>query len=344
MSAHRDHSGMDACRLASLVGRGPPVINHVIIMAAAPSRKMERLTGSRPAAMLPILGKPTIAWVMDGYYKAGIRRFTVVVGEREGSVAGWLSSNWHKDAKLNFAPQGPQRGTASTLYATRSLIDGPFLIASCDILLPEEHAEKLAAYFDTHPSDVAALNLFYAPDDVSSGANVLLDPRGNVVYISERPTGGHQDNMTALPLYAFTPAILDYLDRVPVVEQSGERALAAGIQLMIDDKKVVGALETGWRIRLNDPEDLLMANILLMANDSQPVLGSPVPSSAKVTPPVHIDPGVMIGQGVSLGPNVYVETGSIIGANANISESIILGVRVGAGQIISREVVNRERV
>jgi len=319
------------------------VIDHVIVMAAAPSRKMERLTRSRPVAMLPILGQPTIAWAMDGYYKAGIRRFTVVVGEREGSVAEWLFSNWHKDVRLGFAPQGPQRGTASTLYATRSLIDGPFLITSCDILLPEEHVEKLAGYFDTHPSDVAALNLFYAPDDISSEANVLLDPRGNVVYLSEQPTGGHQDNMTALPVYAFTPAILDYLDKVPVLEQSGERALAAGIQLMIDDHMVVGALETGWRIRVNDPDDLLTANILLMAHDGLPVLNSPIPPTAKVTPPVHVDAGVMIGAGVSLGPNVYIETGSIIGANARISESVILGVRIGAGQTIHHEVVNRER-
>lgn len=320
------------------------MIDHVIIMAAAPSRKMERLTGSRPAAMLPILGKPTIAWVMEGYYKAGIRRFTIVVGEREGAVAAWLTMNWYKDARLNFAPQGPQRGTASTLYATRFLIDGPFLIASCDTLLPEEHVGKVATYFETHHSDVAVLSLFYAPDDVNSAANVLLDPRGNVMYISERPAGGHQAGMTALPVYAFTPAILEYLDRVPVVEQSGERALTTGIQMMIDDRMVVGAVETGWRIRLSDPEDLLTANILLMAREGLPVIESSVPASAKLTPPVHIDTGVVIGQGVTLGPNVYLETGSVIGPNATISDSIILGVRVGAGKTITREVVNRERV
>jgi NDP-sugar pyrophosphorylase family protein len=149
--------------------------------------------------------------------------------------------------------------------------------------------------------------------------------------------------MTALPIYGFTPTILGYLDRVPVMEQSGERALAAGIQMMIDDGLVVGALETGWRIQLNDPDDILTANILLMAKDSLPVLNSPVPASATVIPPVHVDADVMIGQGASLGPNVYIETGSVIGANAKISESVILGVRIGAGETIQREVVDQER-
>jgi NDP-sugar pyrophosphorylase family protein len=67
---------------------------------------MDRLTTTRPKAMLPILGQPTIARVMDGYYRAGIRRFTVVVGEQEGAVAAWLSASWHSDVKLPFAMQG----------------------------------------------------------------------------------------------------------------------------------------------------------------------------------------------------------------------------------------------
>src|SRR5512139_799064 len=132
------------------------MIDHVIVMAASPGRKMESLTETRPKAMLPMLGKPIIAWVMDSYYRAGIRRFTVVVGEREGDVAGWLPLNWHSDVTLRFAAQGHQRGTASALFATRSLIDGPFIAASCDVILSDEHITHLTRYFESRPSDVAA--------------------------------------------------------------------------------------------------------------------------------------------------------------------------------------------
>jgi NDP-sugar pyrophosphorylase family protein len=312
-------------------------------MAASPGRKMERLLRTRPKAMLPILGTPLIAWVMDGYYKTGIRRFTVVVGEQEGAVAAWLSANWHADATLTFAAQGPERGTASTLYATRALIDEPFLIVSCDVLIPDEHVHQLASYFETHPSDVAALSLFYAPDQIPEGATVFLDPRGNVMYISETPAEGHQDYMTALPVYAFTPAILDYLDRLPVMEKSGERALSAGIQLMIDDGHVIGGLQTGWRISLDQPEDLLTANILMMARDEKPVIASPMPDNGTLIPPVHIDAGVVIGSGASLGPNVYIETGSVIGPNVSLSDAIVLGVRISGGHSIQREVVAERR-
>lgn len=319
------------------------MIDHVIVMAASPGRKMEALTQTRPKAMLPILGKPIIGWVMDSYYRAGIRRFTVVVGEREGDVAGWLPMHWYSDVTLRFAAQGHQRGTASALFATRSLIDGPFIATSCDVILPDEQIAHLAQYFETRPSDVAALNLFHAPDQVMQGASVLLDPRGNVLYISETPTGAHQDSMTALPVYGFTPKVLDYLDKMPVAEQSGERALAAAIQMIIDDGGVVGAVESSWNMRLDEPDDLLTANTLLMARYESSVVQSAIPETVEITPPVHIDPGVRVGSGARLGPNVYLESGTIIGPDAVLSDAVVLGAQVGAGQRIEHQVISEEQ-
>lgn len=319
------------------------MIDHVIVMASSTSHGMEALTRTRPKAMLPLVGMPMIARVMDGYYKAGIRRFTVVVGEKEGAAAAWLSTEWHPDVKLQFAPQGHQRGTAATLFATRALIDSPVIVAPCDVLVPEEHVKKLALYFETHPSDAAVLSLFYAPDEIGLGASVFLDPRGNVMYISETPTGAHQDSMTALPVYGFTPHVLEYLDRVPVKEESGERVMATAIQSMIDDGQVVGALETGWRTHINVPDDILTASILLMAGYEAPVVKSKLPDAVTLVPPVHIDAGVAISAGAVIGPNVYLETGTVIGPNTKITDSVILARRIGAGVTIEREVVYQDR-
>jgi NDP-sugar pyrophosphorylase family protein len=293
--------------------------------------------------MLPLLGKPLIARIMDSFYRAGIRRFTVVVGENEGSVAAWLSSKWYPDVRLTFAPQGHQRGTASTLFAARKFIDGPFVIVSCDNLISEEHAVQICTYFETHARDVAVLSLFYAPDEIGQGAGVLLDPRGHVMYISEQPTGAHQDYMTVLSVYGFTPTVLEYLDRVPLMDQSGERVLATAIQMMIDDQHTVGAVEASHRVRLETPDDLRKANMRLLAELKTPSLLSEIPSSVRVFPPVHVDPGVIVGKDAVLGPNVYIESGSIIGAGASLRDTLILGVRISAGQQIAAEIVYEDR-
>lgn len=319
------------------------MIEHIIVMAASPSRGMESLTRTRPKAMLPILGKPMIAWVMDAYYKADIRQFTVVVGEQEGSVVEWLTTQWHRDVQLRFAPQGIQRGTASTLYATRSLIDAPFIITSCDNLVPEEHIVRLAWYFESHSSDVAVLSLLYSPDEAPETAGVLLDPRGNVMYISEKPIGAHQDFMTTLPVYGFTPEILNYLDRVPVMEEIGGRVLATAIQMMIDDKKVVGAVQADWRIRFETPQDLLNANMHFLHQQLEPCLLSELPPSVQVTPPVYVDTGVVVNNGAQIGPNVYLESGTIIGADSTVKDAVVLGRQIGHNQHIEGQLVSTDR-
>ncbi len=319
------------------------MIDHVIVMAAGPSQRMYPLTRTRPKAMLPLLGKPLIARIMDSFYRAGIRRFTVVVGEQEGSVAAWLSSKWYPDVQLTFAPQGHQRGTASTLFAARKFIDGLFVIVSCDNLISEEHAVQVCNYFETHPSDVAVLSLFYAPDEIGQGAGVLLDPRGHVMYISEQPTGAHQDYMTVLSVYGFTPAVLEYLDRVPLIGQSGERILATAIQMMIDDHRTVGAIEASHRVRLETPDDLRAANVQLLTELKTSSLLSEIPPSVRVIPPVHVDPGVIVGNNATLGPNVYIESGSVIGAGVSLRDALVLGVHISTGQRIAGEVVHEDR-
>lgn len=318
------------------------MIEHVIVMATRPRGSLESLTRTRPKAMLPILGKPVIARVMNAYYQAGARRFTVVVGEQEGGVIEWLSRRWYPDARVEFAPQGHWRGTASALFAARSLIDGPFVVAPCDYLLPQEHVARLCHYFDTHPGDVAVLSLYHTPGQAEPAAGVLLDPRGYVIYVSERPVNGHQDFMTALPVYGFTPRVLDYLDRVPVMEDSGQRTLATALQMMIDDGGLVGALRAGWCIPLERPDDLMRANLHFLTEMKAPSLLSELPTSVEIIPPVRIDGGVVVGDGAKLGPNVYVESGSVIGPRALVRDALVLGGRVAAGQRVEGKIVSEE--
>jgi NDP-sugar pyrophosphorylase family protein len=318
------------------------MIEHVVMMAAHLTGPMEKLTRTRPKAMFPILGKPMIAHAMEPYYQAGVRRFTVVIGEREGSVPGWLSEHWHPDSEVQFAAQGHRRGSAATLFASQGAVDEPFLIAPCDRLLPVEQAQALLGYFDTYPNDAAMVSMRHAPDREEAIAGVLLDPRGQVVYVAEWPTDAHQDHLTTLPIYGLTPKVFEYLEHVPVIGERGQRALASAIQVMIDDRLPVGAVKVVGCVELDGPDDLLAANMRALAALDKPVLRSDLPPSTKVVPPVQVDAGVIVGEHVQLGPNVYLESGSRIGSGVTLRDSLVLGVRVGGGQQIEGQIVSRD--
>jgi NDP-sugar pyrophosphorylase family protein len=318
------------------------MVEHVVVMAAGEGRRMGDLTRTRPKAMLPILGKPMIARVMDGFYQVGVRRFTVVVGQHEGSVAGWLSRKWHPDAALHFVPQGYRRGTAAALLAARDTIDGCFILTSCDNLIPERHAARLVGHFEARPGDVAVLSLIYAPDQVATSAGVLLAPDGHVASIAEKPTDAHPNFLTSFSVYGFAPHILDYLDRVPM-SASGERVLTDAIQAMIDDGLAVGHTEAEWRQHLTHPEDLLQVNMRYLSELNETSLLSELPPSVQVISPVRVDSGVTVGQGVRLGPNVYLEAGSVVGQAAELSYCVVLGCTVGARQRVTDQIVGQDQ-
>jgi len=318
------------------------MIDHVVIMAASLNRDMEDLTSLRPKALLPLLGRPIIARVMDSFYEAGIRRFTLVVGEAEGGVALWLNENWHADSQVIYVPQGMRRGTAAALFAAKNLLARPFIIASIDVILPASFIEGLRSYFDDHSRYSGALTLFQTPDEIYETTGVLLDPMGHVIYVSEQPIAMHQLNNISLPVYAFKPEITGYLDKAPIEDTTGARGLASVIQSMIDGDKLVGALQVSERIRLKTAEDLRTANLTLLNEADGTTTHSDVPSSVKINPPVYVDSDVIIGEGVHLGPNVYLEKGSRVGTGARLRNAIVLGGHVGAKQYIEEAIIHEE--
>ncbi|NDJ54484.1 MAG: NDP-sugar synthase [Chloroflexi bacterium] len=321
------------------------MIDHAIIMAARPNDELSALSTSRPKAMFPIMGMPTIGRVMDGYYKAGIRRFTVVVGEGEGGVIEWLFHQWHNDVQLSFASVGHQLGTAATLYATRDQIDGPVIVAPCDILVPETHVRELAEYFDSHPADMAAVSVSQVDlGEAVPSASVILDPRGHVMYASEVPIEAHQGNVSTLPIYALRENVVEFLDRVPVDERSGQRFAVKAVQAMIDEGAPVGTIEAEWALRIDTPQDLMDANLLCLTDIDTPQILSELPHSVEIIPPVHIDQNVRVGENVVLGPNVYLETESAIEANCVLENTIVLGKRIAQGKTIRDQIVSKDLI
>lgn len=320
------------------------MIEHVVVMAASPNREMEALTKQRPKAMLPLLGRPLVARVMDSFYEAGVRHFTVVIGEAEGAVAMWLAENWYVDASVKFAPLGHQRGTAASLFAARSMIDGPFVIASIDVIIPSVFLREFLTFFEERDSYSAALCLFHAPDEIYEAAGVLLDPLGQVMFIAETSLDMHQQHNVPLPVYAFKPDILDYLAYSTVDGQSGGRPLAAIIQAMIEDKKLVGAVQADERIRVRKPSDLHWANRHLLEGLRESTILSKVADNVTVVPPVYIGEGVMIGDSARIGPNVYIEAKSKLGQGVKLKDSVVLGVRIGAKKYIDDALVYEDQM
>lgn len=302
---------------------------------------METLTHARPKALLPILDRPIIAHVLDGFYEAGIRQFTVVVGENDGAVPVWINENWHPDARVRYVLLGHKRGTASPVFAARNHIDGPFILSTCQAIYSSDHLSTMCAYFTDHSRDSGQLAMVYDPAQAAQASGILCDPQGRVLAISENSFGIHQAGMMALPLYAFGPDLLGFIDRVPPGVASGKHALFAAVQMMIDSGHIFSVMEVSHRIRLENTLDFLTANISYLQRHATRSLHSDLPPSVTVTPPVYVDRGVIVGHNVEIGPNVYLERGTVLGNKVTLRNAVVLGQRIRANHRLENTVVSQ---
>ncbi|HEX3052550.1 MAG TPA: sugar phosphate nucleotidyltransferase [Aggregatilineaceae bacterium] len=316
------------------------MIQQAVILAAGRGTQLGSLTQERPKSMLPVLGKPMVARVMDRLRDAGIRRFVVVVGADEGGVAAYLSRSWYPDAEVKFALQTIPTGTVDALQLAAPYIEGPFLVSAVDNITSTAHVQNLIQRFEQEPEQVAALSLIpAAPDQIRQASGVVIDNEC-IVEIEEKPEQP-RGSFASILLYAFAPSIFTHLPQVRV-SRRGEREISSAIQQAILAGCKVGYAVTDWRLHLTTEQDLLAITKHYLQEGRDAHILSEIPGSVHIIPPVRIDPKVSVGQGAQIGPNVYLETGSTIGSGASIQNCILLnGGTVSAGERRSEEIVSR---
>jgi glucose-1-phosphate thymidylyltransferase len=290
--------------------------------------------------MLPVLGKPMMARVMDRLREAGIRRFVVVIGEQEGAIAAYLTSSWHPDTETKFAIQAMPTGTVDALRLAAAHIDGPFLVTSVDNLTSAEHVDRLISTFNDSPGQVATLSLLSAtPEQIRVSSGVVVDGE-RITAIEEKPAQP-RGMYASIMLYAFDPAMLNYLSNVGVSAR-GEREIASAIQLAIADNRRVGYAVADWRLHLTRELDLLAINRHFLQEGRDNHILSEIPGSVHIIPPVRIDPNVSVGQSARIGPNVYLESGATIGEGAVLQDTLVLaGAIVPAAEECKGEIIDR---
>lgn len=300
------------------------MIDSAIILALSTPVRKSQLQDPRPRAMLPALGKPMVVRVMDRLYRAGIRRYVVIVGINEGAVASYLNQQWMPDTKVEFKLQSNE-SLALLLSQIARDFDSPFLIASYNSFTFERFITSLLRQHEEYPDYLVltGAHLSLSPDALDN-CYALTDGQAVQSIELKKPDKTHyilaEDMVVG---YAF----LEHLKSIEAKDATNYGKYLFDIArkyTATPDSKVTIA-ETSWILRVESDKDLLTLNRRLLDDSNDAHILSELPYSAKVIPPVRIDPQVSVGQSVTIGPHVYVERGSSIGYGATIKNAIILG-------------------
>lgn len=314
-----------------------------VILAAGKGSRLHPITLKRSKAMLPILGRPMVERVMETVYQNGVTDFVLVVSEDDRDIVRHFQEEGPPQARVRFVFQRERLGMADALRQAAPLIEGDFILSACDNLTSAEHVRELIDCYRAHPGAGAVLSVMRIPEEQLGRTGIVALSNGRVVRIVEKPPRAEApSNIASLPLYVFSPRLLDFLPGVKLSPR-GEYELQDAIQALIEHNGAVYPVFIESRLTVTGPEDLLAINRhYLMAGQDRPQLAPfTVGPNTHLITPLRIEEGTVIGRDSVIGPRVYIERDCRIGDGVGLRDAVVLrGAVIPDGTSIANEVVS----
>ena len=232
-----------------------------VILAAGEGSRLRPLSNLIPKALMPIDTRPVIDELLKMLIACGFREFVVVVGHLGEKIKSFLGDGSPWGIKIDYAYQNKPLGSGDALIKAKNSIAGSFLVTACDTLFLQGEVATMLSAFDPVKCDVSVGLRKFSPDDIGRRSTVKMDQHSFIHEIIEKPRPGKElSNLSAVPIFLFTPTIWPYLESLNP-SKNGKYELAMAIQNLLDGEggKVKGHLLSYSR-DVTYPKDILEKN------------------------------------------------------------------------------------
>lgn len=252
-----------------------------IIVAAGYGTRFLPVTKTVPKEMLPLINKPSIAFVVDEFVASGIEDIVIITSRRKKSLDDYFDHEAELEAvfaregrddkaaliappaaRISFVRQTEMRGTGHALLQAAPLLGGE----PCVVAYPDD------LHFGTPPlarqlMDVhertggCVLATVHDPGDVSRYGVVDPAPDGESVRgFVEKPTKGSEpSHEISIGRYLYTPEFFELLAEGWKRHEDGEYYHIYALDRMIAAGKVAYKSVEGQRLDTGEPAGYLEA-------------------------------------------------------------------------------------
>ncbi|MEI8308379.1 MAG: sugar phosphate nucleotidyltransferase [Chloroflexales bacterium] len=299
---------------------------HAVILAAGESKRTRPLTSHRPKPLIPLLGRPLLAHILDEMVGV-IERATLVVGYRAQDIKDAFGETYRGIA-LRYVIQEQVNGTAGALLAVGQ-IDEPFFLLYGDNLVAQ--ADILGVCVERH--SLAGMHV----EDARSFGVLDIGESEWVRGVIEKPTNPPPGALANPGIYHLDAAAFPALAQI-TPSPRGEYELTDLVGLLAAAGPVGYHVCTGFWMPVGTPwEALGAAQFLLARRGSQSEEISPtarIGAGSRIIGPAVIGAGARVGAGCVVEGSV-LEAGAEVGDGAVVRHAVIgAGARVGAGCVV----------
>ncbi|NNM67306.1 MAG: NTP transferase domain-containing protein [Spirochaetales bacterium] len=254
-----------------------------IIVAAGYGTRFLPVTKTLPKEMLPLLNKPSLAFIVEEFLASGIRDIIVITSRRKRSIEDYLDREVELealfqaegaldklaairpyDAHFSFVRQTEMRGTGHALLAAKPFLDGePAVVAYPDDLhfgSPPLTAQLIAAWKKTGCCVMASLH--NPPHLERYGVLKLASDGLHVEGLVEKPAPGQEPSREAsLGRYLYLPEFFDHLEEGWKNHTGREYFHVYALERMMEQEKVVFHPAQGERLDTGDLAGFFQATL-----------------------------------------------------------------------------------
>ena len=273
-------------------------VQKVVILAAGLGTRFFPMTKVVPKAMLPILNKPVIQYLVEEAIASGIREIIIVTGSGKRTIEEHFDPNYELErdlvargkqdllselqkiervAKFVYVPQIDALGDGHALLCAKELLEGePFAVLFGDDII-DGHKPALAQLLEVYEkTGTSVLCTQRVPKENISNYGVIgiaaqEGSRLQVASLIEKPT--HKEapsDYGIIGKYICTPDVLEALDRSLSSKPDGEIRLIDGFRTLLSEGKQIFALEVeGQRYDTGTAWGLLEANLAFAKKDQE---------------------------------------------------------------------------
>lgn len=298
-----------------------------VILVGGEGTRLRPLTYTTVKAMVPVLNKPFIEYIIRYLSNHNIKEIILALGYKPDCITDYFGDASRLGTNLVYSVETEPLGTAGAIKYAEQYIDDTFFIMNGDIFTDLNLTDMLQFHRDKGAKVTIALT---PVDDPTRFGVVETDSNQRVTRFIEKPKREQvTSNMINAGVYIVERQVLK---RIP----KGKRFMFERDVfpvLLVEGEPVFSYATDAYWIDAGTPEQYLQLNSDLMFGKSLQVAFKPeevrinkeasVHPQAKLTGPILVDSHCTIGKGVQLKGPVVIGTGCTIKDDAIIENSIL---------------------
>ena len=266
------------------------MIKKAVIPAAGWGTRFLPITKSQPKEMMPVVDTPVIQYVVEEAVQSGITDILIVVGRGKRAIEEHFDRNPLLEAALeakhqfaeieklrrisgqahiHFVWQQEMNGLGDAILCAKDHVgQEPFAVLLGDTILDgygKPVTRQLMDVYEQYRASVVALEQVPSEKVQRYGiidGVVLEDGVLQARDFVEKPSSDvAPSNLAIASRYVFTPAIFDYLERIPK-GKNNEVQLTDAMRLMVREQPMYGRRIDGIRYDLGNKLDFIKTNVI----------------------------------------------------------------------------------